>query len=68
MNDFIFNNTIPKKSRYRAEAERLWRDIETKKKDGTVSVAYIVAKVLGNRSTEETFINSLRTRHQIVVE
>ena len=68
MSRFTFENTIPKHSRHRQEAEKLWREICEGKKDGTPSIAYMVARLLARRNTESTFMKALREWHDYAVE
>ena len=68
MSGFTFENTIPAHSPNRQEAEKLWREICEGKKDGMPSIAYIVARLLGRRNTENTFMKALREWHNYAVE
>ncbi|MXV76037.1 hypothetical protein F4Z99_17405 [Candidatus Poribacteria bacterium] len=58
--------TIPNTSEYHPEALRLWREIAENRTDKDLSLAYINAKVLGQRNTEHTYMKSLRGWHELI--
>lgn len=59
--------TIPNTSEYYDEALRLWREIAEDKTEGKPSLAYINAKVLSCRDTEDAYMKALRGWHSYVL-